>query len=266
MKVRKSIIGRLRKHNGKAEVTKALALVLFYQMRVLSDQSKCNADGMTACRVKDFSYNKLRNITGLHINTIKKRIATALRTGWVVQSGSDLLIDNKRIRSSHGRNNYSIDNGISNIKDLQDYLLAHIVINIQECKDYAKDVFGKLKRPTNLKDYKKARKDARERYPMKDKYSGDGVSYGCIASNAGVCRTKAIQVVLFAERSGLIRRIRRIRQENEKTLQEYRKMERYDILSEYLHNKFGRVVRYFFTQSNLYVCLANSYCLPTGNY
>ena len=45
MRVRKRIISEVRGCNDKAEQTKSLALILFYQMRLLQNESKAN--GMT---------------------------------------------------------------------------------------------------------------------------------------------------------------------------------------------------------------------------
>ena len=122
MKVRKTILREVNGCNDKAMLTKSLALILFYQMRV-----------------------------GMDVNTYCKM---------------DVL-----------------KNDFKKIIELQDTLLSFIIVNTQERKDFVKDVFDKLKSPKTLKEYKKARKFVKEKYPQCDKYTCNDVIVVCDLCN-----------------------------------------------------------------------------------
>lgn len=269
MKIRKRIISEVRGCNDKAVLTKALSLVLFYRMKVVENESVFSRMGATANGIKGFSYNKVRKVTGLHINTIKTRLRTAERFGIVERHGSDLIIKGKVIKSSHSRNNYTHDNNFTSIIELQDWLLAHIIVNIQEAKEYAKDIFGKIHspRPNDKKTWNKARRIARERYPFNSDFADNGISYRCLVENLGIRKTKLKSLLRFAEQNGIVQRTRNIRQVEGNEAIYYRQLESMDLLLDHLRQRFGRLMHYFFTKSNVYLCFANTYSIvaaPAG--
>jgi hypothetical protein len=269
MKIRKSIIASVRGYNDKAEQTKALAMILFYQMRVSENESEHNRHGIRYWQVCDFSYNKIRRVTGLHIATIKKRLRVAECNGWAKRIGKDLIFDRKALRSSHNRNNYTPQNDFTRIVDLQDWLLAHIIVNIQEAKEYAKDIFGKVAAPKNLNEYKKARRVAKERYPNHTEFADNGISYRCLVENTGVRRTKLKGLLRFAETRGIIARKRNRKRISASETLLFKEMERHDCLLDYLKQTYGRLLHYFFYGDNAFLCFANTYSIPSapaGNY
>lgn len=246
--------------------TKALSLLLFFQMKVDGNQSECYANGITHNRISNFSYNKIKRVTGLHIATIKKRLATAERNGWVVRVGNDLMICSKAIKSSHNRNNYTVGNDFKRITDLQDWLLAHIIVNIQEAKEFVKDTFGRLKDPKTLKEYKRARRTAQERYPEHTTYVDNGISYRCLVMNLGVGKTKLKSLLRFAEENDIIHRHRNIQRVGWLESIFYKELDSQDCLIDYLKLKYGRLMHYFFTNKYAYLCFANTYSVHTGTY
>ena len=262
MRVRKRIISEVRGCNDKAEQTKSLALILFYQMRLLQNESEYNRQGLYYWRVRNFSYNKIRKVTGLHIATIRKRIRTAERNGWIKRVKNDLVFDPKQIKSSHQRNNYILHEGFQKITELQDWLLAHIIVNIQEAKECAKDIFGRLKNPKDIEEYQKMRCIVKERYPKHTEFADYGISYKCLVMNMGVRRTKLKGVLKFAEKHNIIHRVRNIRQVNENETAMFRELERTGYLLNYLKMKYHRLVHYYFHRNSYFLCFPNTYLLP----
>lgn len=272
MKIRKRIIYGIRKHNTDAALTKALAMILFYQMRVLADQGRNFQNGAYNNRLENFSYNRMRRVTGLHISTIRKRMATAKRMGWARMEQGALVIDCKALKSSHNKNNYGIDNGTGSITELQDMLLSLIIVNVQETKDHARDVFKRLKSPKNLEEYKRARREARERHPGRERYEERGTSYKCLSESMGVGTSKLKSVLRFAEGHGMIRRKRNITRLWGVEAEYVRKLCKLGLIDEYTEAKYGRPVRYFTNIHGVFLCFPNTYSvpsspiLPTGTY
>ena len=252
----------MRGCNGKAEQTKSLALILFYQIRLLENESEYNRQGLYYWRVRNFSYNKIRKVTGLHIATIRKRMRTAERNGWAKRIGNDIVFDSKALKSSHTRNNYTHDNDFTRITDLQDWLLAHIIVNIQEAKEYAKDIFGKLTDPKDLKELKKARRIAKERYPMNTKFADYGISYRCLVMNMGIRTTKLKGILRMAEQQGIIMRKRNILQVGQTESAYFMELDKYDSLLDYMKQKYRKLVHYYFYKNSCYLCFANTYSIP----
>lgn len=259
MKLRKRIITEARRQNEKTRLTKALAMLLFYHIKVDENQVALRAEGITHDRISNFSYNKIRKVTGLHHNTIRTRLQTAINMGWARIQGGNLVIDSKALRSSHLRNNYTIPSGCSDINEVHDLILAHVIVNIQETKDYAKRIFDKLENPKNLKEYKKARRLVREKYPKHTTYVENGLSYRCLTANMGVGTSKLKSVLRTAEEHGIVERKRHLLQLGWKDARILLGMVRNGVGDEYVSMTYGKGVRYFLTRNNAYLCLANTY-------
>jgi hypothetical protein len=266
MKIRKSIIAEVRGQNDKAVLTKALSLVLFYQQKVLEDEQRCNGKGFHYWRIRNFSYNKVHELTGLHASTIRTRLHTLERNGWARRQGNDIVFDHKAIRSSHQRNNYTFNEGFSKITELQDWLLAHIIVHIQEMKEKAKDIFGKATNPKNDDEMKWARRKARERYPRQDHFADYGISYRCLVMNMGIRHTKLKGLLRFAEQHGIIYRQRNERPVNERETAMFRELERTGFLFDYLKQKYHHIVNYYFYKGAYHLCFANTYHLPIPSH
>ena len=259
MKIRKKILSEIRGCNKKAMLTKALSMVLFFQIKVSKEQERFRKEGITCFKIDKFSYNKIRLVTGLHISTIKKRLKVAKEQGWVRTENGNLIIDKKALRSSHIRNNYSLKNDFDKIIELQDTLLSYIIVSIQEAKEFVKGVFDKLNSPKNLKEYKKARRFVQEKYPNKTSFEDKGISYKCLMMNTGIKKTKLSKLIGFAEKKNIFKRQRNTILVDEEETPYLLFLERKHILDDFLFSKFGRLVHYFFTYRGLYICRANSY-------
>lgn len=262
MKIRKRIISEVRGHNDKATQTKAIALILFYQMRVLENEAECNSKGLYYWRISNFSYNKFHSLTGLHINTLKTRLRIAERNGWAKRQGKDLVFDSKALKSSHQRNNYTLHQGFKRIIELQDWLLAHIIVNIQEAKEYARDIFGKVANPKDLKEYKRARRIAKEKYPDHQEFADNGISYRCLVMNMGIRKTKLKVLLRFAELKGIIYRHRNTTMVGERETAMFKELERTGFLFDYLKQRYHHIVNWYFYRGHYYLCFPNTYSLP----
>lgn len=261
MKIRKTILRDVNGCNDKAMLTKSLAMIILYQMKVSADEKQCRSFGAFANRIANFSYNKIKRLTGLHINTIKKRIKVAKQNGWISFVGNDLVINKKKFKSSHQRNNYTLANEYKNIVELQDVLLSLIIVNTQERKEFVKDIFDKLKSPNNLNEYKKARRFVREKYPQCDSFNDNGISYKYLTTALGIKKTKLGKLIKFAIEKQMIEKKRNIVRYNYEESIYLRQLSEFslDYVSDFFRNKFGRFVKFFFTKHNLYLCFANSY-------
>jgi len=111
-----------------------------------------------------------------------------------------------------------------------------------------------------------AKRTARERYPRQDHFADYGISYRCLVMNTGIRRTKLKALLRFAETNGIIYRQRNRKRISKHETALFRQMERHDCLLDYLKQAYGRLLRYFFYGDNAFLCLANTYSLPTGNY
>lgn len=263
MKIRKSIIAEVRGQNDKAVLTKALSLVLFYQQKVLEDEQGLLERGFHYWRIRNFSYNKVHELTGLHANTIKTRLRTLERNGWARRQGKDFVFDSKALKSSHQRNNYTLHEGFNRITELQDWLLAHIIVHIQEAKERAKDIFGKATNPKDEDEMKWARRKAKERYPRQDHFADYGISYRCLVMNTGVRKTKIRSLLRFAEANGIIYRHRNTIMVNERETPMFKELERTGFLFNYLKRKYHHIVNWYYHLNSYYLCFANTYYLPT---
>lgn len=262
MKIRKSIIAEVRGQNDKAVLTKALSLVLFYQQKVLEDEQGLLERGFHYWRIRNFTYNKVHELTGLHANTIKTRLRTLERNGWARRQGKDLVFDSKALKSSHQRNNYTLHEGFNRITELQDWMLAHIIVHIQEAKECAKDIFGKVTNPKDRNELRRAKRIAKERYPKQDKFADYGISYRCLVMNMGVRRTKLRGVLRFAEQHGIIYRQRNDRPVSERETAMFRELERTGFLFDYLKQKYHHIVKWYYYRNSYHLCFANTYHLP----
>ena len=230
MKVRKSII---HKFNNDAQVRKALALSLYCK------------DELGIHYVKEFTYNKLHVLTGIHVNTLKKRIRTLIQVGLAFMEGKKLVFN--KVHKDNNRNNIILDTErIHTLKDYEYAIIALGIAIVQANKIFVKSVIDKCTDPKNLKEYKSAKKFANA-HGYGRKFVDNGISYEYMADKFGVSVKTACSVVKCAVKSLILCVKKNFEQifvkAVNKTIGKFN--------SEYT----------FSTKNNIYVVHANSYSL-----
>lgn len=222
---------------GKKEVAKAIALSIFVKDKIVSSS------------INDFSYNKLRKITGLSISTLKKRIAILKDMNLVFLHGThNQNLCFASLCKSHHRNIDISYFRYDNIEELEKCIFASFLIEIQRKKDFVKHTIHIATDGHNLKDIKSAKRCCRK-YGYGREYREYGISLRKIAREMGVCIKTAMRVISWAIDQKFINKINR--QE-----QVYRK-------------GIGAIYKYicddvsftFCTKDNEYYILANTYSL-----
>lgn len=168
-------------------LVKALALAVFIKTRFAS-----------SC-VRNFSYRKLRALTGLHDTTLKKRIAKLEEYGLITRVGRNnehLVVSS--IASHNNRRNVDISRiEVETIKEIENSILAMVVVEMQKRKDFVKHILNCVANPKDTREYKRSRRICRD-YGYQGEYKEYGISYKRIAKEMGVCLQKAIRIVKYA--------------------------------------------------------------------
>lgn len=198
MNIRRRILWDLR-HDG---LLKAIALLLFYKNKYKSST------------IKNFTYNKIRKDTGLHISTIKKRIDTLKRNGYVsIQHGHIVFLS---VSSHNSKRNVKVKCDGMSVSDIEKSLYTSMIVEIQNRKDFAKHIIQVASNPskyTKMDVIKKARKLCiKYGYDWNKGYREFGLSYKKIAKTLGVCLQKAFEIVSFAIEQNILAKTKRIKQ------------------------------------------------------
>lgn len=195
-----------------SELRKAIAFSLFIKTRVKSSA------------VQGWSINKLHKITGVSACAVRKRIDTLKALSLVEFTGKNnrcLVFKSLKSHTSHRNvlvpniefisNEDSKKNAYAqNIKFIEDTLSAMLIIEIQNHKNYAKQMIQQSKRPKGLKAYKEA-KNACNRFGYGEEFCDNGISYIYIAQKLGVSLQKAFNTVKFAVQNGILQKCRNIK-------------------------------------------------------
>lgn len=169
---------------------KAIAFVLFFYHKYSQNV------------LKKWTYNKLSNITGIHAYTIKKRIATLHRLGYVDFEGSSLIF--RSVVSKHIERNINItDICYDTIKDVEKSLYAILLCIIQSRKDFCRRTILQARESRRADVVKKAR-TIKRRYGYGETYCEKGVSYERIARKFGVSLKTAFEYVKYAVEKGFV--------------------------------------------------------------
>ena len=198
--------------------------------------------------INDFSYNKLRLLTGLHITTLKKRIATLQELGLISFVGKNKQhICFKSIVSSCSHRNTSIHwCSYEDVKQVEDILFAYLVVEIQRQKDFVKQTIQNANDGNDLETIKKAKRTCKS-YGYYDEYKEFGLSYNGIADKLGVSIQKAFSIVKFAIENGLLMKVKR---------QVQRFVKGIGCFNKYINSDYT-----FCTKDNAYYILSNVYLL-----
>lgn len=179
--IRYSIVNGLFK--DKASL-KAIALLLFFYHR----------SGRNV--LKNWSVNKLANVTGVHAYTIKKRIATLVDLGYAKVDGSSLVF--LSVVSKHKDRNINIsDICYDTIKDVEKSLYAILLCIVQSRKDFCKRTILQARTAKKFDVIKKARA-LKRKYGYGDTYTENGLSYKRIAQKLGISLKTAFDYVKYA--------------------------------------------------------------------
>ncbi len=146
--------------------------------------------------VKDFTINKLAQITGMHATTIKKRLHTLKEYGLVSYCGKNLVF--RTLVSRHKKRNIRLAKiAYGKVKDIERSLQAILVAVIQLRKEFAKRTIRNAHHGFVAKDIKAAQKTAR-RYKWGNEYAEHGLGYEKIAKTLSVCKATATKIVNYA--------------------------------------------------------------------
>lgn len=238
MKLRRTILWSSR-NDG---LLKAVALSLFFKNRFVSST------------VNNFTYNKIKSATGLHITTIKKRIDTLKKYGLVSIKNNNLVF--LSISSSNADRNVVIScEKDTSIKDIEKLLYTAMVVEIQRKKDFVKHLLQTAhdpKKHQKLGEVKRARKLCRKYGYDKKEFIDNGLSYKTIAKKLCISVQKAFDIISFAVEKNIIDKVKRVQQVYFKGIGK-RISYLYDI--DYT----------FCTSNNLYRVYANRYTVCAGD-
>lgn len=208
MEIRRRILNQMYRNT---ELRKAVAFSLFIKTRVKSSA------------VQKWSVNKLHEISGVSASAVRKRIDTLKALGLVEFTGKGnrcLVFKSLKSHTSHRNatvpniefvsNNQSKKNAYAqNVKFIEDTLSAMLIVEIQNRKNYAKQMIQQSKNPKNVKELKEAKK-ACNRFGYGEKFRENGISYKHIATELGVSLKTAFDIVEFACKKEILCKFRNI--------------------------------------------------------
>lgn len=198
------------------QLARALALAIYIKLNV------------TSSSIKECTTNKIHSLTGLHANTIKKRLMTLKEFG-LIETTENNTTTFKTLKSSNDRLNVLFDfTKFNTVSELEYALYAIILIEKIRNKEYIKKELERLKKLPKPKDSKESTKVKKEYKKFKkifykhkmpsekpitdEKYDEYGISLSTITKLLGVAREKAHKIVKFAIRHNLITKKKRVEQ------------------------------------------------------
>ena len=168
---------------------KAIALLIFIKQKFRSSV------------VLNFSYYKLSKITGLHKNTVKKRLEV------VGKNNKHLLF--KSVRAA--RSNVRLDGlDLSNIKTIETGLQALFITEEQRRKNYVNHQVIKGTKPkghlskSKYREWKKAKKFCT--LHGLTEFKDNGISFDTLAKRMKTSKSKIAKAISFGEKMGILRR------------------------------------------------------------
>ncbi|KGF52435.1 helix-turn-helix domain-containing protein [Prevotella amnii] len=140
-----------------------------------------------------YSINLIHDMTGMHANTIKKRLRTLKEHGLIFVEKNSLVF--RSTVSKHKDRNMNIGNmDFKNVKTVEKSLQALQVVLIQQQKDFCKHAIHNAHHAHNPKKVKEAQKVCR-RYGYGNKYCEKGLSYKTIAQKIGKSVSTIVKII-----------------------------------------------------------------------
>lgn len=194
-----------------SELRKAIAFSLYIKSRVVSSS------------VPYWSVNKLHDISGVSPTTVKKRLRILKEYGVISFTGKNkhcLVFSSLQSHTAH-RNitisdiNFVLDEKslknqkAQNVKFIDDILATLLIVEIQNRKDYAKQMIQQSKQPKDLAELKEAKK-ACNRFGYSAEFIDNGISYKRMAKKIGCGIQKAFDIIRFATGNGILNKIKNV--------------------------------------------------------
>lgn len=235
----------LESMRGNLLLTKAVAMSIYVKNRTRDS------------RVKDYTPNRLRQLTRLHYNTVCKYMRELAVWGLVRMEGSDMVFGS--LSNRHGKNiSIGPTAGLA-IKQLTNQLLAAQVVLIVKRKEYVKQLIDEATDPKRSRSkeefarFKKARKK-RLKYGYTRPFVDNGLSYKGIARRLGISVQKAEEVIRYATAHGLLVK---------HTHQQQHRVDGIGAMEKFIDEAGCGMRNFTFsTKDNVYIILANTYSLP----
>lgn len=159
-----------------------------------------------------FSYNKLHNITGLHITTLKKRVKYLIKEGYAFIVNNTITF--KSLKSRHENRNINLStleknlndrNGSITVKDYEQILNAILVTLPIRQKDFCRNLIEKRNNPKSFKELKQLKKESRKfGYESITSYNEFGISYDTLALKTKTSRGTAFKYIKYAVDNNMI--------------------------------------------------------------
>lgn len=192
MQLKRKIFHKCR---GNKRIQKAVSLALLLKLRL----------GRTST-LRNWSVNKLHEVTGASASTINKYLPLMRTLGLIHHEGkNDRNLVVKKLSSKHIGRNIDISRfNFSSFKDIYNCLRAFLALAIQARKDFIKHVLHAAHNPSSYKEMQSARSMLRRLVKdgairgMDSKYEDHGIGRKRIADETGVCLRTAHRIINFA--------------------------------------------------------------------
>lgn len=193
------------------ELRKAIAFSLFIKSRVVSSS------------VPNWTVNKLHEISGVSATTVKKRLRVLRQHDMVSFTGKGnhcIVFNSLKSHTSHRNINIkdvdfisdsllSKNKNAQNVKFIDNVLTALLVVEIQNHKNFARQMIQQSEQPKDLNKLKEAKK-ACNRFGYSVKFIDNGISYKHMAQKIGCGIQKAFDIVKFATRTRILLKMRNV--------------------------------------------------------
>ena len=247
--IRRKILHQMYRNT---QVRKAIAFSLFVKARTVSST------------VNNWSVNKLHLLTGVSAAAIRQRLAVLRQMELIEEVGKTkkhLVFKSLKSNTSH-RNaevpdidfieNKSINKNAyaQEIKQIEDTLSVMLIVEIQNHKNYAKQMIQQTQFPKDTKELKGAKK-ACNRFGYGEKFNDNGISYKFIAEKLGISVQKAFEVIKFAVEKQILCKYRNV---------EKRFLSSLDYVKDMILNNYT-----YIKKNVIYKVKANTYELMAGS-
>lgn len=173
--------------------------------------------------VKNWSINKLHELTGVSADAVKARLHVLQEMELVEFTGINrrhLVFKSMQSHTAHRNvtipemifkpnNNLKKNAYAQEIMNIENVLTAILLAEIQRHKDFAKQMIQQKRNPRSKKEYKDATKVC-NLFGYGRKFVDNGISYKYMAAKIGISVYKSIQVVKLAVSCKILKKIRNI--------------------------------------------------------